>query len=118
MQKEGYDIKIAARNWTSVFYSEGPKGSIKKVIQYTPYSISGEVCFNLCFGDWNTEMKLVDDKTLNNSRRRPIPSPSQQRSHNLIIPVTAYFIHRFIIGRKTRSTAQFLYGDHCIGFTF
>lgn len=61
MEKSGYEIKIAARIWTCEFYSEGPKGIVKKVIQYTPYNIAGEACFNLCFGDWNTEKQLVDD---------------------------------------------------------
>jgi len=68
MEENGYDIKIAAHNWTSTFYSEGPKGTIKKVIQYTPYNIAGEVCFNLCFGDWNTEKKLVDDLNITDNK--------------------------------------------------
>jgi hypothetical protein len=67
MEKTGYDIKIAARSWTSVFYSAGPKGSIKKVNQFTPYNIDGNTFFNLCFGDWNSERKLVDDTIITNN---------------------------------------------------
>ena len=68
MEKRGYEIKLAPRIWNCEFYSEGPKGAFKKVIQFTPYNIDGKTCFNLCFGDWNAEKKLVDDLIITDNK--------------------------------------------------
>jgi hypothetical protein len=55
------------------FYSEGPKGRIKKVIYYQPLKHLGENFFNLAFGDWIEGEKRVDDKiTTNNNDRQKI----------------------------------------------
>jgi hypothetical protein len=68
MDKRGYDVKLAYQLWTYEFYSEGPKGKIKKVIQFTPYKADGQTCFNLCFGDWCEEKGIVDDLTISDNK--------------------------------------------------
>jgi hypothetical protein len=35
------------------FESIGPKGIIKKIVQYTPVRGIGKDLYNLSFGDWN-----------------------------------------------------------------
>jgi hypothetical protein len=43
------------------FYSEGPRGKIKKVVRYSPQNAEGVTYFNLGFGDWNDVKKKIDD---------------------------------------------------------
>jgi hypothetical protein len=49
------------------FFSEGPKGKIKKVVLYT--QIHDNV-FNLGFGDWNEERQEPDDSSRSNNGDR------------------------------------------------
>ncbi|MFT4152406.1 DUF6934 family protein [Parafilimonas sp.] len=50
------------------FFSEGPKGKIKKIIRFTPRNAEGITYFNLGFGDWNTEKNRVDDMVVTNNQ--------------------------------------------------
>lgn len=44
------------------FYSEGPKGKIKKVVRFRKVNVEpGATYFNLGFGDWNEKKQRVDD---------------------------------------------------------
>jgi hypothetical protein len=52
------------------FYSEGPKGKVKKIVRFSPQNANGITYFNLGFGDWNEEKKQVDDKIITNNRDR------------------------------------------------
>ncbi|MDD2345765.1 MAG: hypothetical protein PHY85_06435 [Bacteroidales bacterium] len=47
------------------FISEGPKGLIKKMVQYT-YTGTENV-YNLAFGDYNEETKTIDDFSITNN---------------------------------------------------
>lgn len=49
------------------FYSEGPRGRIKKVVLYTEI---GKNLFNLGFGDWNEERQELDDSSRSNNNDR------------------------------------------------
>ena len=49
------------------FYSEGPQGRIRKIIQFQPFSINGFPCYNLSFGDWNEELGDIDDSAISNN---------------------------------------------------
>jgi hypothetical protein len=49
------------------FYSEGPQGRIKKAVIYAP--IEDDI-FNLAFGDWNEEVRRIDDSNRSNNRDR------------------------------------------------
>ena len=42
------------------FYSEGPKGRIKKVVNYQRIN-ENPVVYNLAFGDFNKETGTIDD---------------------------------------------------------
>jgi hypothetical protein len=67
MDVRGYEFKISEQLWSYEFYSEGPKGRIRKLIQYLPFNFEGRACFNLFLGDWNEEKKLFDDLTTTNN---------------------------------------------------
>jgi hypothetical protein len=49
------------------FYSEGPQGRIKKSVVYS--HIEGNL-YNLGFGDWNEELKGLDDSSRSNNGDR------------------------------------------------
>ena len=47
------------------FVSIGPKGHVKKMIEYT--ETGTENVFNLAFGDYNEELKSIDDTSITNN---------------------------------------------------
>ncbi len=49
METQGYEVKLAARIWTSEFYSEGPKGAHQKSHSIYSCNVDGNTFFNLCF---------------------------------------------------------------------
>jgi hypothetical protein len=50
------------------FYSDGPKGKIKKVVRFTPRNANGVTYFNLGFGDWNEKKRTIDDLIVTDNR--------------------------------------------------
>lgn len=52
------------------FYSDGPRGKIKKVVRFTPRNAGGVTYFNLGFGDWNETKKRIDDRAISNNQDR------------------------------------------------
>src|SRR5438045_5503759 len=52
------------------FYSEGPRGKIKKVVRYSPQNAEGVTYFNLGFGDWNDVKKKIDDLAITGNQDR------------------------------------------------
>lgn len=52
---------------TFEFFSEGPKGTIRKIVMYSPIDSS---LFNLGFGDWNEVAQSVEDKVRSNNMDR------------------------------------------------
>ena len=52
------------------FESIGPKGSIKKIVRYSPYNVKGVTYFNLGFGDLNEETGKIDDLTITDNKDR------------------------------------------------
>lgn len=65
MKKEKYPYRTEDRFEYFEFFSEGPKGVIKKVVEYQP--TMQENVFNLAFGDYNDAAKGIDDKTITNN---------------------------------------------------
>lgn len=68
MDIRGYDFKLYEQLWSYEFYSEGPKGRIKKVVQFIPFIYDGRNCFNLFLGDWNEEINSADDLIISNNQ--------------------------------------------------
>jgi len=58
---------VASTPYLYHFYSEGPQGRIKKAVIYA--QIEGNL-FNLAFGDWDEELRRIDDSTRSNNQDR------------------------------------------------
>jgi hypothetical protein len=67
MKYPKYPIIASVDPYTYEFYSEGPRGRIKKAIFFTPI---GKNLYNLGFGDWNEETQDVDDSSRSNNGDR------------------------------------------------
>jgi hypothetical protein len=64
MNLDKYSITSDDSRLTYEFLSEGPKGTIKKVVLYQEI---GEGVFNLAFGDWDEKaQKIIDYSRTNN----------------------------------------------------
>jgi hypothetical protein len=50
------------------FYSQGPKGSIKKIVRFTKVTASGFTYYNLGFGDWDEKNDAIDDFVISNNQ--------------------------------------------------
>jgi hypothetical protein len=61
-----YDYTTEKELHYFAFDSVGPKGTIKKVVQYSEMSVPG--VFNLGFGDYNEETGLIDDKVYTDNK--------------------------------------------------
>lgn len=64
MNPERYTLIADQQQDRYEFLSEGPKGAIRKVIQYLP--IGGNV-YNLGFGDWDEANHKINDKARSNN---------------------------------------------------
>ncbi len=67
MQEESYAFNRTPEVFYYEFYSEGPNGKIRKVIQYQRASEQDEI-YNLGFGDINNESGDVDDLSVTNNQ--------------------------------------------------
>jgi hypothetical protein len=52
------------------FYSEGPNGNIKKVVEYFRLLEFEAEVFNLAFGDWDEEDQRINDLTISKNSDR------------------------------------------------
>jgi len=67
MKYSKYPMKVDDAHTKYEFLSEGPKGKILKAVTYGQIE---EDLFNLAFGDWNAELKKVDDTCRSNNGDR------------------------------------------------
>ena len=70
MNLQGYDVEINENLLNYQFYSEGPKGRIKKVVRFTPQNAYGTTYFNIGFGDWDHQENQIDDLVITNNHDR------------------------------------------------
>ncbi|MBW8685036.1 DUF6934 family protein [Chitinophaga rhizophila] len=70
MDLETYHCSVNPATGLFEFYSEGPKGRIKKVVNYQELQsgISGMPAYNLCFGDWDEDTGDIRDRRVTNNR--------------------------------------------------
>lgn len=62
MYADYYSYKTNENFLDFEFYSDGPKGLIKKIVRYSlQFDIPGNSYYNLGFGDWNIEEQRIDD---------------------------------------------------------
>ena len=65
MRLEHYPIEISEQEFTFGLDSEGPKGRIRKIVQFAP--MAGENLFNLALGDKNVETGYFDDMSVSDN---------------------------------------------------
>lgn len=70
MKEEKYCFNKLAEEHYYEFFSEGPKGKIKKVIRYRLIQEFPNHIFNLGFGDWSEEKEEIDDMVATNNQDR------------------------------------------------
>jgi hypothetical protein len=64
-----YEVGVSFQQYD--FYSEGPKGRIRKAILYSFLgTIDGADYYNLGFGDYNEDEKTINDLSVSNNRDR------------------------------------------------
>jgi hypothetical protein len=71
MLLDRYDYEVGVSFQQYDFYSEGPKGRIRKAILYTFLGTrDGDDYYNLGFGDYNEDDKTVNDLSVSNNEDR------------------------------------------------
>ena len=65
MKLPRYQLKSNESLWTFEFISEGPRGKIPKLIQYTPTNLKD--VYNLAFGDKDLKTGQIDDMVISNN---------------------------------------------------
>ncbi len=70
MQLETYPFIKSPENRNYEFYSEGPNGKIKKVVEYFRLPELDAEVFNLAFGDWDENNNCINDLSTSNNADR------------------------------------------------
>jgi hypothetical protein len=70
MKEDKYEYIKIPEEFYYEFFSEGPKGKIKKLVRYKLISETPDVIFNLSFGDWIEETFDADDSITTNNKDR------------------------------------------------
>lgn len=69
MQEDSYQVKQSQQIYQYEFFSEGPKGRIRKVIQFQSTGGYSNL-FNLAFGDWDEKRRTINDTVKSNNGDR------------------------------------------------
>jgi hypothetical protein len=112
MEWERYElVKIADLLYE--FYSEGPKGRIRKLVKFQPMQYIGNNVFNLAFGDWNEQAERFDDKVRTNNG-------DQLKVFQTVVGAVADFFrttpNAFILIQGSTSSRTRLYQMRIAGF--
>lgn len=67
MNVRGYSLIKDYDPFIYQFISDGPKGEIKKIIQFQTIDLENNL-YNLAFGDWNELTKEMDDLVVSNNQ--------------------------------------------------
>ena len=67
MEAEQYEFLPFESLFYFEFYSDGPKGKIKKMVRFKLINIGGIDYYNLSFGDWDEDKKRIDDLVVTNN---------------------------------------------------
>ena len=69
MQLDQYPFTSSDSFFEYTFFSEGPQGRITKVVQLKLIDAQNNV-YNLAFGDWNSDTKVINDLVVTNNNDR------------------------------------------------
>ncbi|MES2701583.1 MAG: hypothetical protein V4649_03040 [Bacteroidota bacterium] len=106
MHNEKYDC-LANRNFLNYeFESYGPKGSIKKVVRFSPQNADGITYFNLGFGDLNTATGEIDDLSISDNKDKDIVLSTIA---SIVIDFTSVFPDIMVYAKGSTSSRNRLY---------
>src|SRR5690606_18525653 len=69
MQEDSYHVRQSQQIYQYEFFSDGPKGRIRKVIQFQSIGNIG-LFYNLAFGDWDEKGGMIHDSVKSNNGDR------------------------------------------------
>lgn len=72
MEWERYELDKSRDGMTYGFYSEGPKGRIRKAARVTRVPELGHNVYNLAFGDYDERSEKIDDRIVSNNGDREV----------------------------------------------
>lgn len=106
MNLDHYPLQSGIDNFYYEFFSEGPKGRIKKVVQFHLLSDDPDPVYNLGFGDWIEEDGYVDDLIVsnNNDRKKVLASVAQA-----VIDFTERNRRAFVVAQGSTAARTRLY---------
>lgn len=106
MDIRGYEYKTNEGFLDYEFYSEGPKGKIKKVVRFSLQNANRRTYFNLGFGDCNENENQFDDRAISNNhdRDKVLTTIAQ-----IVLDFTAYFPDLWIYAQGSTSSRTRLY---------
>jgi hypothetical protein len=70
MQLETYSFIKRPASYYYEFFSDGPNGNIKKVVEFYKLENYEEDVYNLAFGDWDEKDRQIDDLAISNNSDR------------------------------------------------
>ena len=88
------------------FFSEGPKGKVKKIVCFTKIKEEEPLVYNLAFGDVNDETGLIDDGVITNNADRDIVLATVA---NTVIDFTNHHGNHYIYARGSTPARTRLY---------
>lgn len=113
MADEKYSFSKVPEEHYYEFYSNGPKGVIKKVVRYSliqehPYKV-----FNLGFGDWDKERQDVDDQinTNNDDRQKVLATVAET-----VVDFLVVYPHAVIFAEGSTASRTRLYQMNILSY--
>jgi hypothetical protein len=88
MDIRGYEYQTNEGYLDYEFYSEGPKGKIKKVVRFSLQNADGRTYMNLGFGDCNENENQFDDRAISNNQDKDKVLATVAQ---IVLGFTAYF---------------------------
>jgi hypothetical protein len=67
MKIETYSFVKQPDKYHYEFFSKGPNGRIRKVVEYSRVQEFRSDVFSLAFGDWDEEKNCIDDQSISNN---------------------------------------------------
>jgi hypothetical protein len=106
MHLEEYTAVKGDSDFSYEFYSEGPKGRIKKIVRFTPLTGYGNDYYNLYLGDWlEAEDRLSDTVVSNNMDREKVLATVAA----IVVDFTAAIPHAVIFAEGNTPSRNRLY---------
>jgi len=106
MNLEYYQFKTNSSHLDFEFDSEGPKGTIRKVVRFSPQNANGITYFNLGFGDLDSETGNINDlsKSNNGDREKILATIA-----HIVLVFTEYFPDVMVYAQGSTSARTRLY---------